>query len=207
MNETVVILNPTARGQKAKTLWEKVRALSPHALVRTTAEAGEAQEFAKQAVENGCKVVVAAGGDGTVNEVVRGLGDANVTLGLLPIGTMNVFATELGLPSNNLRKCWEIIQAGHTRLVDLPMANRHPFVQLAGVGFDAQIVQETSSHFKKQFGPLSYLLVATQIVSRKPPTLIVESGGKQRHGSFVLIGNGRYYGGPFVIFKDAKVDD
>jgi diacylglycerol kinase family enzyme len=54
---------------------------------------------------------------------------------------------------------------------------------------------------------LSYLVAATQIASRKPPRLIVESGGKQQEGSFVLIGNGRYYGGPFVIFKDAKVDD
>ena len=207
MNEIVVILNPAARGEKAKALWEKVRGLSRNSFVRTTSEAGEAREFAKQAVHQGAKIVVAAGGDGTVNEVVNGLAGSDVALGLLPIGTMNVFAAELGLPSNNLRKCWETIERGHTRIVDLPMANRHAFVQLAGVGFDAQIVQETSRDFRKQFGPLSYLVAATQIASRKPPNLIVESGGKQQTGSFVLIGNGRYYGGPFVIFKDAKVDD
>ena len=207
MNDIVVILNPAARGEKAKSLWEKIRGLSKDSFVRTTSEAGEAQEFAKQAVEQGARIVVAAGGDGTVNEVVNGLAGSDVALGLLPIGTMNVFAAELGLPSNNLRKCWEIIETGHTRLVDLPMANRHPFVQLAGVGFDAQIVQETDRGFRKQFGPLSYLVAATQIVSRKAPSLVVEAGGKQKEGSFVLIGNGRYYGGPFPIFKDAKVDD
>jgi diacylglycerol kinase (ATP) len=207
MNEIVVILNPAARGEKAPSLWEKVRSLSEKSFVRTTSEAGEAREFAKQAVQQGCKTVVAAGGDGTVNEVVNGLAGSDVALGLLPIGTMNVFAAELGLPSNNLRKCWEIIEAGHTRNVDLPMANKHAFVQLAGVGFDAQIVQETDREFRKTFGPLTYLVTATQIASRKPPSLVVEANGKQKKGSFALIGNGRFYGGPFVIFKDAKVDD
>ena len=138
---------------------------------------------------------------------MNGIAGSDVALGLLPIGTMNVFAAELGIPSSNLHKCWEIIEAGHTRMVDLPMANKHAFVQLAGVGFDAQIVQETNRDFRKNFGPLSYLVTATQIASRKPPSLIVESAGKQQTGSFVLIGNGRYYGGPFVIFNDAKVDD
>jgi diacylglycerol kinase (ATP) len=207
MNEIVVILNPAARGRKSRALWEKVRKLSSDAFVHTTREQGEAREFAKQAAERGCKIVVAAGGDGTVNEVVNGLAGSDVAMGLLPIGTMNVFAAELGLPTNNLRKCWDTIKAGHVRLVDLPMANRHAFVQLAGVGFDAQIVQETSRDFRKQFGPLSYLVAATQIVSRAAPELVVEAGGKHKRGSFVLIGNGRYYGGPFVIFKDAKIDD
>ena len=207
MNEIVVILNPAARGEKSKRLWEKIRALSKDAFVHTTREPGEADEFARQAVQRGCKIVVAAGGDGTVNEVVNGLAGSDAALGLLPMGTMNVFAAELGLPTNNLRKCWETIEAGHTRMVDLPMANRQAFVQLAGVGFDAQIVQETDRDFRKQFGPLSYLVAATQIISRPPPKLIVESAGKRREGSFVLIGNGRYYGGPFVIFKDAKIDD
>ena len=92
MNDTVVILNPAARGEKAKSLWEKIRGLSKNAFVRTTSEAGEAREFAQQAVQQGCKTVVAAGGDGTVNEVVNGLAGSDVALGLLPIGTMNVFA-------------------------------------------------------------------------------------------------------------------
>ena len=207
MNKIVVILNPSARGQKSKSLWEKVRALSKNSFVHVTTEPGEARDFARQSARKGCDIVVAAGGDGTVNEVVNGIAGSGVALGLLPIGTMNVFAAELGLPTNNLRKCWETIEAGHTRMVDLPMANRHAFVQLAGVGFDAQIVQETNPGFRKQFGPLSYVVAATQIASRNAPTLVVEWGGRQKRGSFVLIGNGRYYGGPFVIFKDAKIDD
>jgi YegS/Rv2252/BmrU family lipid kinase len=207
MSRTLVILNPAARGTKAGLLWKKIRAFSDDALVRMTSEAGQAREFAEQAVEQGFDTVVAAGGDGTVNEVVNGIAGSDVALGLLPMGTMNVFAAELGIPANNLPKCWKIIEAGHTRLVDLPRANDHSFVQLAGVGFDAQIVQETDWEFRKNFGPLSYLVAATQIASRKPPSLTVEANGKQRKGSFVLVGNGRFYGGPFETFKNAKVDD
>lgn len=207
MSQTVVILNPAARGEKAKALWEKIRGFSRDSFVRTTSEAGEAREFARQAVQQGVATVVAAGGDGTVNEVVNGIAGSDVALGLLPIGTMNVFAAELGIPANDLRKCWEIIEAGHTRRVDLPQAGGHAFVQLAGIGFDAQIVKETDWDFRKNFGPLSYLVTATQIASRHPPGLIVEANGKQKRGSFVLVGNGRYYGGPFVIFKNAKLDD
>ena len=76
---------------------------------------------------------------------------SNAALGLLPIGTMNVFATELGLPAHDLKLCWNIIQGENTRLVDLPSANGKHFVQLAGVGLDAQVVKETSLTLKRNF--------------------------------------------------------
>jgi len=139
--------------------------------------------------------------------VVNGIAGTHTALGLLPLGTMNVFATELGLPIGNLRKCWDVIEHGHVKPVDLPRANDRHFVQLAGIGFDAQIVAATSFDFKKTLGPLSYIISATQIASNKPPRLTVRGGGGTREGSFVLVGNGRYYGGPFVLFKEARIDD
>ena len=108
-------------------------------------------------MREGFERIVAAGGDGTINEVVNGIAGSDAALGLLPMGTMNVFATELGLPSYDLNRCWEIIKAEHTRLIDLPSANGKHFVQLAGVGLDAQVVKETSLALKRNFGPLSYL--------------------------------------------------
>src|SRR5438093_5920538 len=153
----VVILNPAARGEKARKLCEKVEQLARHECVQTTAGRGEARAMAEWAVKHGYTTVVAAGGDGTINEIVNGIAGADVTLGLLPMGTMNVFATELGLPVNNLRKCWEIIEAGRTRRIDLVQADEHYVVQLAGIGLDAQVVKETSWDFKKTFGPLSYV--------------------------------------------------
>ena len=207
MPPILVIINPTARGERARTLCRKIEHLSTQVFVRITNAPGEARALAEQAVAEGYEKVVAAGGDGTINEVVNGIAGSKTALGLLPLGTMNVFATELGLPIGNLRKCWDIIENGPVKAVDLLRANERHFVQLAGIGFDAQIVAATSFDFKKTLGPLSYIISATQIASKKPPRLTVRGGGTTREGSFVMIGNGRYYGGPFILFKDALVDD
>src|SRR5204862_7253349 len=145
---------------------------------------------------------------GTVNHVANGIAGSNAALGILPMGTVNVFAMELGLPSNNLKLCWEIIQTGNVRLVDLPSANGKYFVQLGGIGLDAQAVKETTLAFKRSLGPLSYLISAAHIAARQPPKLSIESeDAPVREGSFVLVGNGRLYGGPFPFFKQAAVDD
>ena len=207
METTLIILNPTAKSERAGDFLEKIAGLSGDFLVRRTSAPGQARQFAEKAVSDGFKRVVVAGGDGTVNEVVNGLAESDVELGLLPIGTMNVFATELNIPCNDFQKCWEIILAGNVVETDLAKANDRYFAQLGGVGFDAQIVQETSSDFKNALGPLSYLIKAAQVAGRKPPKLIIEANGTIQEGSFVLVGNGRYYGGPFVLFRDAKIDD
>lgn len=208
MKDTVVILNPAARGTRANRLRAQVESISRGAILCTTSRAGEAEVLARHAAAEGYEKIVAAGGDGTVNEVVNGIAGRNVALGLLPVGTMNVFATELGLPSNDLPRCWEIIQKNWTRPVDLPSANGKHFVQLAGVGLDAQAVKETSRAFKRNFGPLSYMISAAQIASRPPPRLRIESeNAATEEGSFVLVGNGRLYGGRLPFFKQAVIDD
>ncbi|HSH38395.1 MAG TPA: diacylglycerol kinase family protein, partial [Chthoniobacterales bacterium] len=207
LKDTAVILNPAARGQRAKRLRARLEALTDGCILLATSRCGDAECLARDAVSEGFRRIIAAGGDGTVNEVVNGIAGSDAALGLLPLGTMNVFATELGLP-NDLDKCWAIIQADETRLVDLPRANGKHFVQLAGIGLDAQVVKETSLAFKRSFGPLSYLVSAAQISARPPPRLRVEAGDRGDYeGSFVLIGNGRLYGGPFPFFKQAVIDD
>lgn len=208
MKDTVVILNPAARGSRANRLRARVESITRGATLCATTRRGEAEILARHAAAEGFSRIVAAGGDGTVNEIVNGIAGKNVALGLLPLGTMNVFALELGLPANNLSRCWEIIQANRTKPVDLPSANGKHFVQLAGVGLDAQAVQETSRAFKKNFGPLSYLISAAQIASRPPPRLRIESeDAVTEEGSFVMVGNGRLYGGRLPFFKQAVIDD
>ena len=209
MTNTVVILNPVAGGPETLRDWqERVESISHNCPIRVIAHPGEAEALARNAVEEGFVRIVAAGGDGTVNHVANGIAGTNAALGLLPLGTVNVFAMELGLPAHNLQVCWSIIQDGNMRLVDLPNANGKHFVQLAGVGLDAQVVKETSLAFKRSFGPLSYLISAAQIAARKPPKLFIESeNAPVEEASFVLIGNGRLYGGPFPFFKHAVLDD
>src|SRR5216110_3868658 len=209
MTDTVVILNPTAGNPETLRAWqERVESVTRGCPIRVTSHPGEAEALARRAVEEGFARIVAAGGDGTVTQVANGLAGSNAALGLLPMGTVNVFAMELGLPLHNQQLCWEIIEGANNRLVDLPSANGKCFVQLAGVGLDAQVVKETSLASKRSFGPLSYLISAAQIAARQPPKLYIESeSGSVGEGSFVLIGNGRLYGGPFPFFKRALIDD
>ena len=209
MTDTIVILNPTAGSPEHVRSWqERTESLAGDCPVRVTSHSGEAETLARRAVEEGFARIVAAGGDGTVSQVANGLAGSNAILGVLPMGSVNVFAMELGLPLHNLQRCWDIIEDTNLRLVDMPSANEKYFVQLAGVGLDAQVVKETSLAFKRSFGPLSYLISAAQIAAREPPKLFIESEHTSvEEGSFVLVGNGRLYGGPFPFFKQAVIDD
>ncbi|HZR79019.1 MAG TPA: diacylglycerol kinase family protein [Chthoniobacterales bacterium] len=214
MKNTLIILNPAAHGDRAQKKQAQVESLARECTFCATTRVGEAELMARRGVDEGFEKIVAAGGDGTINEVVNGIGlsgshpAGKVSLGVLPIGTMNVFATELGLPVSNLEQCWNIIQMDRIRAIDLPKANQKFFAQLAGVGLDAQVVKETSAQLKRNFGPLSYLISAAQITARKPPRLFIESDeAPVKEGSFVLVGNGRLYGGPFPFFKHAVIDD
>jgi diacylglycerol kinase (ATP) len=208
VSNTAIILNPAAGSEQAERWRERIESIAHGCAVFTTSRSGEAEALARHVAEKGVDKIVAAGGDGTINEVVNGLVGSNAALGLLPLGTVNVFAMELGLPANNLEFCWEVIQGDNMRFVDLPSANGKYFVQLAGVGLDAQVVKETSLAFKRSFGPLSYLISAAQIAAREPPRLFIQSkNASVDEASFVLVGNGRHYGGPFPFFKHAVLDD
>jgi diacylglycerol kinase (ATP) len=211
-----IIFNPFARGEKAGRLEEEIRQLAPaDAEFLPTRMKGDATRLAREAARQGLPAVIAAGGDGTLNEVLNGLMQAREkdgvaelpALGVLPAGTVNVFAQEISLPLN-LAGAWDVIAAGQTRVIDVGRANDHYFAQMAGVGLDAQVVRDTDPGTRKNFGPLSYLFTAAGVLGQAPPDLIVETPGKRPvHGAFVLVGNGRYYGGPFELFKKARLDN
>jgi len=208
VNKILVILNPAARGERARSLRQAIQGLSGRIVVRETRKPGDAEALAERAVQQGFPIVIAAGGDGTVNEVVNGIGEADVTFGVLPVGTMNVFALELGIDGKDLNRAWSVIERGHVREIDLPTANDEYFVQLAGVGLDAEVVRQTTPDFKKALGPVSYVLSLAQVAARKQPRIVVQGAQHvRREGSFVLVGNGRFYGGPLVLFRDAVLDD
>ena len=208
MNKTIVILNPAARSDKALRFAERIRRLAPKAVLRLTSEPGDACRLAREAVAEGYETIVAAGGDGTINGVVNGVAGSTARMGILPLGTVNVLAKEVGIPEGNLAAAWEIIVKGETLALDLPLANDQYFIQLAGVGLDAEVVRRTSHESKKNFGPLSYILTLVQLAAARPPKVVLETEGwPPREGCFALIGNGRLYGGPFPIFKRASLYD
>jgi YegS/Rv2252/BmrU family lipid kinase len=205
LNRICIIVNPAARGAKARLA--RLHRLTRNVVIRTTSGPGDAEAQTERAVEQGFTTIVAAGGDGTINEVVNGIGNAPVALGILPMGTVNVLAMELGIPFN-LAAAWKVIRAGKIRLIDEATANGHIFLQMAGIGVDAQVVEQNNRQIKKVLGPLSYLLTVTKVAAQKPPLLRVTSEDHSTvEGSFVLIGNGRLYGGPFALFKEADMQD
>lgn len=214
-NNTLIILNPAARSEKAARLADRLGEVTGGTEIRITSMPGDAERIAREAVSEGFSTIVAAGGDGTVNEVVNGIafdGAPPVSLGILPVGTMNVFAAELGIPLQSPEKAWKVIQEGTVRRIDLPRCittgSSRLFVQLAGVGLDAEVVRRTSRESKKNLGPLSYLLSLAQVAGQKPPLITLESGdGELRSGSFILLGNGRFYGGPFTLFRKGSPCD
>lgn len=212
-----VILNPAAKSTQAAAREKVIRALSPAPELILTSAPGEATEIAAKLAKEGHPLVVAAGGDGTMNEVLQGIcqvnanrsaGEKHTALGVLPVGTMNVFSLEMGLPASDIANCWQKISSGRLKEIDLWLANEQYFVQLAGVGFDAEVIQETPWERKKKFGPLSYVMSAVQVLMRTPPAVRLQIAGRpDMHGSVVLIGAGKHYGGPVPVFPKSDNQD
>jgi YegS/Rv2252/BmrU family lipid kinase len=200
-----LIFNPSARSQKGARTRQFLMQHAHRFALYATNSGKEATELAKKFADDGEPVVIAAGGDGTLNAVVSGLAGSSTAIGVMPAGTMNVFARELGIPSNSLNKALEVIDRGLIREIDLFSANDAPFVQMAGVGFDAMVIEETRWEMKKLLGPLAYLLAAVKVLGKKPPIMdIVSCDGRREQGVAVLCGNGSLYGGQFKLFRKAS---
>ena len=203
-----VIFNPLARSQKGGPVRRFLESHPDRFALFATTHAGEARELAERFVGEGEPVVIAAGGDGTLNEVVSGLAGSATLLGVLPVGTMNVFAREMGIPFDSLERAFQVIERGFIREVDLFEANGSPFVQMAGVGFDAMVIEETTWESKKLLGPLAYLLAAVKVLGESPPKIeVICPDGRREEGVAVLAGNGSLYGGQFKFFRNANNRD
>ncbi len=157
----------------------------------------------------GDKLVVAAGGDGTVNEVVNGL-SREATLGILPLGTANVMARELGLPLKPEAAC-ERILAGRESWIDVGVATNHEgierrFTCMAGLGFDAHVVNEVTPRLKRYLKWLAFPLAALKVYFEGDlPKLHVVHGDTTYVTQFAIIANGQYYGGDFRVAEDAAL--
>jgi YegS/Rv2252/BmrU family lipid kinase len=216
--QTCVIFNPSARGEKALACCAGLQSHFPNWVWQRTAQAGQARHLAAQAVLNGFQTIIAAGGDGTANEVVNGIGDvpgafASTVFGVLPLGTINVFAQELGLPRRPAAAL-NVLRQGKTTTIDLGRADytvagsprRRFFVQLAGAGLDSRSIELVEWNVKKKFGPLAYIIAGCKALRETQP-VIVAQGDTSAVGEMFLIGNGRFYGGRFAIFPDASLQD
>lgn len=214
-----VIFNPAARGNKARRFRRYLNELSQQCALKATTAPGDARRFAQAAVATGYDVIVAAGGDGTLNEVLNGIGDEpdgfeRVRVGLLPLGTVNVFARELKIPLH-VPGAWQVLRRGCETRVDLARADffedgkpaQRLFVQLAGAGLDARAIELVSWKLKKNAGPIAYVVAGLQALVEKQPRISVSADGQKIEGELALLGSGKFYGGPFEIFPTAELHD
>jgi diacylglycerol kinase (ATP) len=180
-------------------------------ILRTTGP-GTATELARQAVDSGADLILAAGGDGTINEVVNGMVHSKVPLGILPGGTANVLATELALGSTPeraakaLRQCVPARVALGLLTLESDVPPRH-FLLMAGAGLDAEIVFGLDLKLKSALGKAAYWIGGFRKLGRRLQLLTVEAEGRSFDVSFALASRVRNYGGDLEIARTVSLLD
>ena len=174
-----------------------------------TRKAGDGTTIAREAVKQGAKIVIAAGGDGTVNEVVNGLVGTNTPLGIIPLGTVNVLARELGIPLSASRAI-KTIAEGTPRPIDLGIANGRYFTLMAGFGFDAEIVTNVLQPIKDWIGASAYVLKALETLAKCQATEITLEMPEETYSAkafLVIVANVSTYAYNLHIAPMAVPDD
>lgn len=183
--------------------------------LRQTEKAGDATAFARQAVADEVDVVVVAGGDGTVNEALQGLaGQRKTALAVLPGGTVNVWATELGADKSEADIARRVAQ-GTRHVVDLGRVNDRYFLMMASVGVDAETNATVDrsgllKRLKRRVGPAAYALAAVVTLGRfrsSQVALSIDGAPIRRRMLMLVVGNTRLYGGIAEITYRARADD
>ena len=210
----LLIFNPAAGARRRRRFERVVGALAEAGMrfsVADTTAAGDAERLAREAAASGTGIVVAAGGDGTIAEVANGIAGTATALGVIPTGTANVFAHDLGLPFAPAAIA-AALGRGRTRSV-LPGRARFGdgrerlFIQMLGVGFDAAIVAALDAALKRRIGRGAYVVeTLRQLSAWSFPRLAITCNGVAMEAAQVIATKGRYYGGRFMLAPAARHD-
>ena len=222
LSNALLIYNPTAGNGGSRRLrdLDSARRILACAGIHTdlseTRRPGDAAEIARRAGAEGRHLVIACGGDGTLNEVVNGLATLpnghRVPLALLPGGTANVLAKELGLPWD-ISRAAQCLVRGHLRNIALGLATplEHPekkryFVSVAGAGPDGMMVYSLDLELKSRIGIFAYWWEGVrQVVRYDFPRFRVVTRDKQLDVTLIIVGRTKHYGGPFRITTEADL--
>ena len=216
--KTRLIVNPTSGRDKGSEhlpdLNERLRAAFADVQIVMTVGEGDGEQAARRAAEEGCRLVVAAGGDGTLNEVLNGVAAAGALdrtlLGVVPLGTGNDFAGLLGLPDEPTEAVERLI-SGRERLVDLGVLNERVFVNASAGGFLAEVSDNITSGLKTVAGRMAYVIAgASVLVNFEPPSAEVKLDDEafhERHYQLFVVSNGQTIGGGHRVAPAAKLDD
>ncbi len=206
----VIVFNPVAGRRRAHLLWRVLDVLVANGVrleLAETRRAGHAEALTREAVRRGEPMVVAAGGDGTIAEVANGLMGSGARLGVIPLGTANVLAHELGLPFSP-KAVAAALAFGRTTTLWPGIASsadgNRLFVQMLGVGFDAHVVRRVTFPMKKLLGKGAYVLRSTIELTRYAyPPIRVRIDEVETRAASVIVSKGRLYGGRFRLTTDA----
>jgi lipid kinase YegS len=207
-----LILNGKAAGNDAlHTAVARQRAAGHSIEVRVTLEKGDARRFVAEAGE--VDLLIAAGGDGTLNEVVHGLMDlstgARPVLGVVPLGTANDFAIGCGIPRDP-EKALALCMEGEGVPVDVGKANEHWFLNAASIGFGAEVTASTPSELKRLLGHAAYTVMGAILatnVRHYQGRLTLPDREITDAGPMAIVGNGRQTGGGVQVAPHARIDD
>ncbi|HEY0368412.1 MAG TPA: diacylglycerol kinase family protein [Chthoniobacterales bacterium] len=215
MKRTCVICNPNAGGATDIDALRTQLAGLESAAIHFTARAGEATELAREAVAQGCETIIAAGGDGTLNEVINGIAEhtQNVIIGLVPLGTGNDFARMLTLPAG-VADCVDLLRDADTRAVDLVRVTSDRvryFINVSAGGFSGAVDDALTPEIKQRWGPLAYLRCAAEALPKLEPyrtQITLDDSTTTEFDLYnVVIANGRYVAGGTPIAPAALIDD
>lgn len=206
------VVNPNAGQGRAGRIWERVRQELERRKVEysfvITREPGEGTHLTRDVVEAGYRSVIAVGGDGTVHEVVNGLG-RDTALGVIPAGTGNDFALSLRMPKTP-EKAVDVLLKAKPQAIDRPTVNGRPFINLAGIGFDAEVARRTREKPPRGKGALPYVITLFKVLTRwKNPDVVIELDGEKREERIFLtaVGNGGYCAGGMWMCPKADLRD
>lgn len=219
--QITIITNPSAGKSKLSRLDTAVTCLKKRGItpeIRKTGRRGDAVILAREEVKKQTDIVLAAGGDGTINEVANGIAGSAVTLAVLPLGTANVFSLEANLPSDP-HAAVDLIFTGTARRINLGQlrlraryeddALTHHFALMAGIGFDGGVLSEIQRSSIARWGRAAYVFTGIRVLSRytHSPLTITVDHSRVIHGYSAVISNGRCYGGRFMVTPHASLMD
>lgn len=210
-----IIHNPTAGGARWRrygAILRRLEAAGAHVEELATGRRGDAEAYAAALARDDCDRLVVAGGDGTINEAINGLlangaGGRTLPLAILPLGTANVLAQEIGVSTRPAAVARYILE-GVARPVALGEANGRAFCLMAGVGFDAHVVARVDGRLKKRIGKLAYVVqTLRQLAVYDFPHYRVAIDGRIFSAASAVACNAHFYGGRYVLAPDALLEE
>jgi len=225
--QAAIIYNPNSgrASDRAETVQSMVRLLHERGIrasMLATSRPNEGAELASRAIASGADIIVAHGGDGTVNEIIQGMAGTEARLAVWAGGTANVVACDLGMPSR-MHRVADVIRAGKEKRISLglasgsggaawpagnaPVSERRYFFMFAGIGLDASICRTVNLKLKRMTGQFAYGVSGLKhLLSWRPQPFTLDVDGKRYESAFALVGNGSRYGGGINMTPNARLE-